>query len=249
MKVLILGGTSEARTLAAELHGRDEVHVVSSLAGRVGDPALPPGELRIGGFGGGDGLARYLRDEAVEILVDATHPFARHISTHAAQAAQDTGVRLIALRRPGWSAQPGDWWVCVNDVAEAARYAAQLPGEGCVFVTTGRRDLESYSYDSRHRYLIRSIEPPADAALPPHHTIVLDRGPYTLEAETALMAEHGVSALVTRNSGGAATEAKLAAARERGIPVIIVDPPAPPVGVEVAADVAHVVRMLGFDTG
>lgn len=247
MKVLILGGTSEARALAAELHGRDECQVVSSLAGRVGDPALPVGEVRIGGFGGAAGLAHYLRDEAIEVLVDATHPFARNISAQAAQAALDAGVRLVALRRPGWSAKPGDRWICVNDVGEAARFTAELPGDGCVLVTTGRRDLEAYAHDARHSYLIRSIEPPADTALPPHHTIVLDRGPYTLEGECALMAQYGVSALVTRNSGGAATEAKLAAARDRGIPVIIVDPPAPPVGVEVAADVEDAVRLLGFD--
>jgi precorrin-6A/cobalt-precorrin-6A reductase len=245
VKVLILGGTAEARTLASDLHGREGCRVISSLAGRVGDPALPEGEVRIGGFGGAGGLARYLRDESIDVLVDATHPFALHISAQAAQAADDAGIRLIALRRPGWSVQPGDRWVCVNDVTEAARFAAQLPEDDCVFVTTGRRDLEAYAADGRHAYLIRSIEPP-DTALPPHHTIVLDRGPFTLDDEAALMEQHGVAALVTRNSGGEATEAKLAAARQRGIPVIIVDPPAPPVGVEVAADVAAAVALLGF---
>ena len=246
MKVLILGGTAEARALAADLHSREDCRVVSSLAGRVGDPALPEGEVRIGGFGGAAGLARYLRDESIDTFVDATHPFALHISAQAAQAADESRVRLIALRRPGWSAQPGDRWICVNDVIEAARFAAQLPEDGCVFVTTGRRDLEAFAGDARHSYLIRSIEPPA-TVLPPRHTVVLDRGPFTLDEEAALMERYAVTALVTRNSGGEATEAKLTAARRRGIPVIIVDPPAPPVGVEVAADVAAAVELLGFE--
>lgn len=250
MRVLILGGTAEARALAAELHARDDCRVVSSLAGRVADPALPQGSVRIGGFGGADGLARYLRDEAVDVLLDATHPFARQISEQAAQAADDAGVRLVALRRPGWSAGAGDRWIHVPDVAEAARRAASLPEGGCVFVTTGRRDLAAFTSDAAHLYLIRSIEPP-DGALPPNRVVVLDRGPFTVDGETALMERHSVCALVTKNSGGAATEAKLSVARARGIPVIVVDPPAPPAppgGVEVAADVAAALDLLGLGT-
>jgi precorrin-6A/cobalt-precorrin-6A reductase len=134
----------------------------------------------------------------------------------------------------------------VNNVAEAARFVADLPNDMCLFVTTGRRDLEAYSHDARHSYLIRCIEEPVPP-LPPRHTVVLDRGPFTVEQETALMERYGVSALVTRNSGGEATEAKLVAARRRGIPVIIIDPPAPVVGVEVAVDVADAIAMLGFE--
>ena len=247
MKVLILGGTTEARALATALHGRESGHiVVSSLAGRVGRPALPDGQLRVGGFGGAEGLADYLRTEAFDALIDATHPFAASISAQAARAADSTGVRLVALRRPTWTAQPGDRWTHVPDIDEAARRVADLPeDEGCVFVTTGRGALQAYARDRRHSYLIRSIESP-DPPLPPRHTIVLDRGPFTLEGETALMQRHAVHALVTKNSGGTSTEAKLVAARLRGIPVIMVDPPAPPDGVESAGSVADVLALLGL---
>ena len=223
MRILVLGGTAEARALAADLHGRDGYRVVSSLAGRTGHPTLPEGDVRVGSFDGAGGLAAYLRTEAIDALVDATHPFARVMSEHASQAAAATGVRLIALRRPGWSPQPGDEWIRVAGLSEAAVRAAELPPEGgCVFVTTGRRGLEAYAQDERHPYLIRTVDRPT-GPLPPHHTIVLDRGPYTLDGETALMERHDVRALVTKNSGGTSTEAKLVAARRRGIPVIIVE--------------------------
>lgn len=244
---MILGGTAEARALAAALNGREGNHVVvSSLAGRVAHPALPDGQVRIGGFGGAEGLADYLRAEAFDALIDATHPFAAGISAQAAQAADGTGVRLVALRRPSWTAQPGDRWTHVPDIDDAARTAADLPeDDGCVFVTTGRGGLQAYARDQRHSYLIRSIEPP-DPPLPPRHIVVLDRGPFTLEGETALLQRHAVHALVTKNSGGASTEAKLAAARLRGIPVIMLDPPAPADGVESAGSVAEVLGLLGL---
>jgi precorrin-6A/cobalt-precorrin-6A reductase len=248
VRVLILGGTAEARALAAELHGRNGCRVVSSLAGRISQPVLPEGEVRVGGFGGVDGLADYLRAEGIDTLVDATHPFAQVMSEHAALAAGRADVRLIALRRPGWSPQPGDWWIRVPDIDEAARHAAELPEGWCVFVTTGRRGLAAYARDERHIYLIRTVDPP-DGALPPRRAVVLDRGPYTLDGETALMERHDVCALVTKNSGGASTEAKLIAARQRGIPVLIVDPPAPPAGVEAVDSVARVVTLLGIGAG
>jgi precorrin-6A/cobalt-precorrin-6A reductase len=248
VKVLILGGTAEARALAAALHRHQGCSaVVSSLAGRVTQPLLPEGQVRIGGFGGAPGLAEYLRAEAFDAMVDATHPFAAGISAEAAQAADAAGVRLLALRRPSWSAQPGDRWTHVPDIDHAARCTAELPEDnpGCVFVTTGRRGLEAFAQDPRHTYVIRSIEPPGPP-LPPRHIIVLDRGPFTLEDETALMERHAVSVLVTKNSGGAATEAKLTAARLRGIPVIVVDPPAPPDGVEQAPSVPDVLTLLNL---
>ena len=233
MRILILGGTAQGRALAAELNRRRDdgggggCQVISSLAGRTGSPMLPEGEVRIGGFGGAGGLADYLRAEAIDTLVDATHPFAQAVSAHAVHAAEATGVRLIALRRSCWSPQPGDRWIHVSDIEGAAREAAAVRAEGCVFVTTGGRGLAAYADDVRHPYLIRTVEPPTEA-LPPRHTVVLDRGPYTVEGEAALMDEHGVCALVTKNSGGELTAAKLTAARRRGIPVIMVDPPAPP---------------------
>jgi precorrin-6A/cobalt-precorrin-6A reductase len=243
VKVLILGGTAQGRALAAELHGRDGCRVVSSLAGRTRRPTLPEGEVRVGGFGGAEGLAEYLRAEAIDVLIDATHPFAQGISAHAAQAAEATGVRLIALRRACWSPEPGDLWIHVPDIEGAAREAAEIRDGGCIFVTTGAGGLAAYAGDARHRYLIRTVDSPTEA-LPPRHTIVLDRGPYTVEGELALMDEHGVCALVTKNSGGELTKAKLTAARRRGIPVIMVDPPAPLAGVVSVETVAQVVRLV-----
>lgn len=245
VKVLVLGGTADARALAAELHQREGCHVVSSLAGRTSRPTPVPGAVRIGGFGGAEGLTRYLREEAIDVLIDATHPFADSISEHACLSAQAAGVRLIALRRPRWQAQPGDRWTHVADVAEAARVAAvTAPEDGCVFVTTGRQGLENYAGDSRHRYLIRTIEPPT-GALPPRCTVVLDRGPFTVEAETALLAKHNVSTLVTKNSGGGSVAAKLVAARRRAIPVILVDPPALPAVAETVETVAEAMAAAG----
>ena len=246
MRLLVLGGTAQARALAAQLHGRSDCHLVSSLAGRISRPTLPEGEVRIGGFGGTDGLVEYLRAEAIDVLIDATHPFAQIMSDQAAQAAEAAGVRLIALRRPGWAPEPGDDWIHVANLAEAARHAAELPEGECVFVTTGRGGLEQYAGDERHQYVIRTVDPPPAEALPPRHVVVLDRGPYTVDGETSLMDRHGVTVLVTKNSGGSSTEAKLVAARRRGIPVIVIEPPAPRADIESAATVAQAVALLGF---
>jgi precorrin-6A/cobalt-precorrin-6A reductase len=243
VKVLILGGTAQARALAAELHGRDGCRVVSSLAGRTSRPTLPEGEVRIGGFGGAEGLADYLRAEAIDVLVDGTHPFAQDISAHAVWAAEVSGARLIALRRACWSQEPGDRWVHVPDVEGAAREAAAMPDGGCVFVTTGAGGLAAYAADARHPYLVRTVDRPTEA-MPPRCTLVLDRGPYTVEGEGALMDEHGVCVLVTKNSGGESTRAKLTAARQRGMPVVMVDPPAPAAGVVAVETVAQVIKLL-----
>ncbi|WP_194892177.1 cobalt-precorrin-6A reductase [Catenulispora pinisilvae] len=246
MRILILGGTAQARELATGLRSRNEYRIIFSLAGRTHEPALPDlprGQLRVGGFGGVEGLRGYLRAESIDVLIDATHPFARVMSAHAVDAARTAGVRLLALRRPAWTAQPGDRWTHVPDVKTAAEHVAALADGRCVFVTTGRMELAAYAGDERHAYLIRAVTAP-DGPLPPRHTVVLDRGPYSIEAEAQLMAHHDVGALVTKNSGGSATAAKLTAARRRGIPVTMVDPPAPAPGVETAATTADVLRLL-----
>ena len=225
MRVLILGGTGEARELAAQLD-RDGYDITSSLAGRVRDPKLPVGPTRIGGFGGVDGLTRYLRDDAVDAVVDATHPFAATITAHAVDACSAAGVPMLLLRRPGWTAGPGDDWRRVPDIGATVAAVRELPA-GCVFVTTGRRDLAAFATDDVHDFLVRTVDPPS-GDLPRRITLLLDRGPYTVDGEAALMSEHSVDALVTKDSGGAMTTAKLIAARERGIPVIMVDrPPLP----------------------
>ena len=242
MRVLILGGTGEARELAASLVERGAA-VTSSLAGRVTNPALPLGDVRIGGFGGAQGLADYLRSSPVDVLIDATHPFAATISAHAASAAVETGTRLIAVRRPGWRAEDGDDWQRVATITEAAAVVRARP-QGTVFLTTGRRDLAAFAEDHAHHYVVRTVEPPMPPT-PPHMTLVLDRGPYTAVGETALMREHYVRVLVTKDSGGNLTSAKLTAARKLGLPVVMVDRPLPPDGVDVVASVEDVLMRLG----
>ncbi|SDJ11565.1 precorrin-6A/cobalt-precorrin-6A reductase [Frankineae bacterium MT45] len=228
VRILLLGGTGEARALAAALAGDDDVTVISSLAGRVQRPALPVGELRVGGFGGVDGLVEYLRSERIDAVVDATHPFAGAISGNAVAATGGIALPLLVLRRPGWSAEPGDEWHRVPDITAAAAVAQRLaPPGSCIFLTTGRRDLSPFAADSEHTYLIRSVDPPV-VDLPPRHVLLLDRGPYTLDGELALLREHDVRVLVSKDSGGEMTYPKLVATRQISIPVVLVDRPAPP---------------------
>ena len=212
MRILILGGTGEARELAAALvtAGAD---VVSSLAGRVSRPRLPDGPVRVGGFGGAAGLAAFLRDDGITHVVDATHPFAGTISANAAQAAAEAGLPRLVLCRPAWEAEPS--WEVVAGIDEAAEAVARWPGE-CVFLTTGRRDLDAFAADDRHQFLVRTVDPP-DGPVPQRMKLILDRGPYKVQSESALMREHGIGLLVTKNSGGPMTAAKLTAARELGV--------------------------------
>jgi precorrin-6A/cobalt-precorrin-6A reductase len=225
--VLILGGTREARDLAGQLAGTAGLRVVSSLAGRVRDPALPAGEVRTGGFGGADGLAGWLRDQRVLAVVDATHPFAERISASAAAACAATGVPLLSLVRDPWTAGPGDRW---HEVGSLAASAEVLPSLGeRIFLSTGRQGLTTFAPLTGMWFLIRCVDPP-DGPLPAACQVILARGPYHAEAERALMREHAIDVLVTKNSGGPLTEGKLAAARELGLPVVMVRrPPRPDV--------------------
>ncbi|MGH3863478.1 cobalt-precorrin-6A reductase [Actinokineospora sp.] len=226
MKVLILGGTGEARSLAAALVERTDTEVVSSLAGRVRNPKLPVGDVRVGGFGGPDGLADWLTAERVDAVVDATHPFARRISASAAEAAKRAGTPLVMLRRPGWSARPGDDWHWVDDLPEAARRLGEFGDR--VFLTTGRQGLAEFA-DCPGWFLVRCVDAP-EPPTPAEMRLLLDRGPYTVDGERALMTEHRIDVLVTKDSGGALTVAKLDAARDLGLPVVIVRrPPTPDV--------------------
>ncbi|TDD34684.1 cobalt-precorrin-6A reductase [Actinomadura sp. KC06] len=236
-RVLILGGTAEARDLAARLSGVG-LHVVSSLAGRVTDPRLPAGDVHVGGFGGPDGLAAWLREHRIDRLVDATHPFAERMSASAAAAARQTGVPLIALRRPGWREGDGDDWRRVPSLGEAA---AALPDGARAFLTTGRRSLPVFAARTGVWFLARSVDPP-EPPVPSNVRVLLSRGPYTVDGERALIREHRLDVLVTKDSGGAMTRAKLTAAREAGLPVIMVDRPPVPGGVEATGDVAAAAR-------
>ena len=221
--VLILGGTGEGAAIAHALDGR--ARVTSSLAGRTRRPAAVPGMVRTGGFGGAEGLARYLREQRIDRLIDATHPFAARISAHAREAAERAGVPRLAVARPMWRREPGDRWICVADAAGAARALAGLPD--AVFLTLGPGDLDAFAGLENRRFVLRRIDPgpsPLEGA-----ETVLARGPFDLAGERRLFEDYGVGTLVTRASGGAATEAKIAAARECGVPVVMIRrPPAEP---------------------
>ena len=235
-RVLVLGGTAEARRLAERLVAED-VDVLSSLAGRVAEPVLPPGAVRIGGFGGAAGLAAAL--EGVAALVDATHPFAATMTAHAHVAAAATGTPLLRLQRPGWTAQPGDDWRWVDSLEAAA---AAVAGYRSVFLTTGRQGLAAFAGLTAH-CVVRSVDAP-EPPLPRRATVVLARGPFTVEDERALMTGHGVDVVVTKDSGGPMTAAKLTAARELGVPVVLVRRPPLPDGVPVAATVEEAVAWV-----
>jgi precorrin-6A/cobalt-precorrin-6A reductase len=243
--LLLVGGTGEARALAAVLDRTPGLRVVSSLAGAVARPRLPVGEVRVGGFGGPDGLARWMTEHRVAAVVDASHPFAARISASCVTAASSTGVPLLRLERPAWTASPGDDWRLVPDVVAAAALLPELLSEGLserpsdlprerasgpagrcgrVLLTTGRRDLPAF-YDVPDVSIVaRCVDPPVDA-VPPHVEILLDRGPYTVEGETELLRSRAIDVLVTKNSGGALTEAKLVAARSLRLPVVMVERP------------------------
>ena len=221
--ILVLGGTAEARTLAAALVV-EGIAVTTSLAGRVAKPRLPDGAVRMGGFGGPDALARWIEENAVEAVVDATHPFAERISASAAQACAATAIPLLRLERPGWSPQPGDRWHRVATLSEAADKIGDLGQR--VLLTTGRQGLRAFA-DGEAWFLIRCVDPP-EPPLPHRCDVLLDRGPYTLEGERALIASHAIDLVVTKDSGGDHTRPKLDAARERGLPVIVVDRPPRP---------------------
>ncbi|WP_037303415.1 cobalt-precorrin-6A reductase [Amycolatopsis orientalis] len=243
MTLLILGGTGEARELATELVARGE-HVVSSLAGRVARPKLPDGEVRVGGFGGPEGLARWLTENDVDALIDATHPFAERIGANAAEAARMTGTPLLRLARPGWTEEPGDNWHWADDLGHAARLLPDL-GER-VFLTSGRQGLAAFAGLDDLWFLIRCVDPP-EVPLPRRHEVLLDRGPYTVEKERALMERHGIEVLVTKDSGGAMTAAKLTAAREIGLPVVVVRRPPRP-GTASVTTVRDALTWLGVTT-
>ncbi|MFF4962859.1 cobalt-precorrin-6A reductase [Streptomyces sp. NPDC001222] len=243
LHVLVLGGTAEARELAASLAARSGVRVTTSLAGRVSRPGSLDGDVRVGGFGGAQGLAAWLREHRVDALVDATHPFAAGITANAARAAADTGVPAVVLRRPGWRARPGDHW---HEAASLDDAAALLPPLGRrVFLTTGRLGLAAFARLTDLHFVVRSVEPPGPP-LPPHTDVLLARGPFTVEDETALLREHRIEVLVTKDSGGAATAAKLTAAREQGVPVVVVRRPPLPEGVTAVPDVPTALARLGL---
>jgi precorrin-6A/cobalt-precorrin-6A reductase len=238
MRVLVLGGTGEARALADAL--TDAGHAVtSSLAGRTRDPLLPMGEVRVGGFGGVPGLVLYLKAQGFDYLVDATHPYAGQMSAHAVAAAEATGTPLLRLMRPAWREPEEAPWIHVRDIEEAAH---ALPAGSHVLVTSGHAGLATLMHRGDCRFLVRLIEPPAEA-LPAYASLLIDRPPYTVGSEAALLESQAITHLISKNSGGAQTEAKLEAARQRNVRVVMIDRPDVPPAPEVAS-VAEAIAAL-----
>jgi precorrin-6A/cobalt-precorrin-6A reductase len=230
MRILVLGGTTESSALAARLAGRPAFSPILSLAGRTSDPRPLPIPTRIGGFGGVEGLVRFLRDESIEAVVDATHPFAAIMSRNAAEACAKIEVPLLALRRAPWTRQDGDRWIDVPSMEAAVQPLGQRPCR--VFLTIGRLELPVFATAPQHTYWVRTIEPVGDVLPVPNVIAIRERAPFSEAGERALMERERIDVLVTKNSGGDAIYPKIAAARALGLPVIIVSRPEKPRNVE-----------------
>lgn len=242
MKILILGGTTEASQLAAALACDARFEPSLSYAGRTSAPRTPPIPHRIGGFGGVEGLIAFLTTGGFHALIDATHPFAARISAHAQAAAEAIGLPLVAVIRPPWTPGPGDFWRRCADMQAAADAIGEVPRR--VMLTVGRLELSPFRGAPQHSYVLRSIDAPDPALLPPVCEIVTARGPFDVAGERALLEQHDIDVLVTKNSGGDATAAKLAAARDLRIPVLMVERPPRIFEGDVVADAAGAVAWL-----
>lgn len=233
-RLLILGGTSEATQLAVIAAKINEIEVITSLAGRTKKPALPLGKVRVGGFGGASGLIEYIHEQKIDLLIDATHPFAATISFNAAAATAKCGLPHLMLVRPAWQKVAGDNWIEVASIEEAARILPQQAKR--VFLTIGRQELAAFAHLKSQWFLMRMIDPPTAEALIPSGKLLLEKGPFTLEHERQLLKEYQIDVVVSKNSGGDATFAKIIAARELKIPIIMVQRKATP-DVEQVTDV------------
>jgi precorrin-6A/cobalt-precorrin-6A reductase len=225
-RLLILGGTGEARALADALAGRAGLTVVTSLAGRTVTPRRPQGELRIGGFGGAAGLARYFEEAGIDLVIDASHPYASAISGHAVEACRMAGRPLLRLERPAWQPRHGDRWILVDSLPAAAE-AAPLLGERA-FLTIGVKELAAFAGVEPLWFLIRLVDAPDEAPPLRNYEIVLGRGPFHEMDERELMRDRRIDLVIAKNSGGDATYGKIAAARELGLPVLLLRRPSLP---------------------
>jgi precorrin-6A/cobalt-precorrin-6A reductase len=240
-RLLIVGGTGDAVQLAARAIDLPGLAVITTLAGRTTNPHTVAGTVRIGGFGGEAGLVEYLQAEKIDFIVDATHPFAAQMSWQVAGAATKVGIARVMLVRPAWTRSLEDSWIEVDSIAAAVK-AIPASAER-IFVTIGRQQLAPFAILTNKWCLMRSIDPPAPSIPLPPGQLLLDRGPFSLERERELLTEYRIQAIVSKNSGGDATYAKIIAARELGLPVIMVQRPIVPEG-EFVADVAGAIEWL-----
>ncbi len=247
MRVLVLGGTTEASQLARALADA-RVDAIFSYAGRTESPMVQPLPTRVGGFGGVAGLLAWLQAQRITHVVDATHPFAAQISGNAVQACAAAGVPLLGFERPAWVAQAGDQWQCVADIEAAVAALPHTPAR--VFLAIGRQNLLPFARFGQHHYLLRLVD--AVPKLPlPNAQVVIARGPFTVAGDRALLQEHGITHVVAKNAGGSGVAAKLEAARALGVPVILINRPNVPERHTTAtvATVAEVMAWLGSHHG
>ncbi|EXJ17015.1 cobalt-precorrin-6A reductase [Imhoffiella purpurea] len=226
-RILILGGTTEAYALAEALSNHEDLRVINSLAGRTSDPRLPAGETRIGGFGGPEGLTEYLREQRIRAVFDATHPFAATMGWNAHQACREAGVPLLRLERPAWMPEEGDRWELIQGWDQGVN-ALQEGGSRRVLLAVGRQELTPFAGLDGIWFLIRAVTAPDPMPDFPAAELLLARGPFDLDSERILLDDYGIDTIVCKNSGGGATAAKLIAARERGIRVILHQRPSRP---------------------
>lgn len=242
---LILGGTTEASRLATAMAAAG-LPAILSYAGRTDAPAAQPVTVRIGGFGGADGLGNWLRAERIARVIDATHPFAAQISRNAITACARMGVPLLALQRPAWTPGAGDRWLNVPSIEVAVEQLGAAPRR--VFLAIGRQNIAIFAACPQHHYLLRLVDRP-EAPLPlPDCAVEIARGPFDAAADRALMRRHCIDLIIAKNSGGVGAEAKLIAARELALPVIMIDRPVIPPR-ETATTVDEVMRRLHADLG
>ncbi|MDE0209557.1 MAG: cobalt-precorrin-6A reductase [Boseongicola sp.] len=223
--LLILGGSAEASALAAHVAALG-LRATFSYAGRVAKPIAQPLPTRVGGFGGATGLVDYLKDHSVTHLIDATNPFAAQISRNAVAACATAGVPLIALARPPWTPRPGDRWTRVPDTVGAAKSIGSTPRR--VFLAIGRTEVPVFEVAPQHHYLLRFVDIPKERPTLPRHDVIVDRGPFAEATERNLLESHRIDLLVSRNAGGEGARAKIDAARELGLPILMIDRPNPP---------------------
>jgi precorrin-6A/cobalt-precorrin-6A reductase len=221
MRILLLGGTTDASALA-RLLGDKGFDAIYSLAGRTEKPFAQALPMRVGGFGGVDGLVRYLRDEKITHIIDATHPFAAQMSGNAVAARNMAGIKLLALERPGWSETAKDRWTSVPDLASAVAALPESPSR--IFLAIGRQHVGAFNARPEHHYLLRLVDPGPVTLTAPHDAII-DRGPFTTTGDIALLQAHQITHIVAKNAGGTGAVAKIEAARALGLPIILIDRP------------------------